>query len=250
MEAAKAQRHLRCSAGCGADGCRKQCGVCVSSLDSCEPAPIALADRLSRPYSLRVPVVPAPLPPPPCLSSSLHAQRWRQRRESKGSRPGGSSPRPLFWSGDTVVSLPCVRRTLKRKKASSHRDPGLCPPHSFLVWPPPLGGRRQQHQRESGEARALGSPVKSPKEPRRGEKGMTAEERRQRSPLPPPRGEEEEGPSSCRSRKLGFLLLLLLGDDDERTNDSLLFLFYLVDPASSHMLVSKIKPCMCKYRPT
>ena len=23
--------------------------------------------------------------------------------------------------------------------------------------------------------------------------------------------------------------------------------FYLVDPASSHMLVSKIKPCMCKY---
>ena len=23
---------------------------------------------------------------------------------------------------------------------------------------------------------------------------------------------------------------------------------YLVDPASSHMLVSKIKPCMCKYR--
>ena len=24
---------------------------------------------------------------------------------------------------------------------------------------------------------------------------------------------------------------------------------YLVDPASSHMLVSKIKPCMCQYRP-
>ena len=24
---------------------------------------------------------------------------------------------------------------------------------------------------------------------------------------------------------------------------------YLVDPASSHMLVSKIKPCMSKYRP-
>ena len=23
---------------------------------------------------------------------------------------------------------------------------------------------------------------------------------------------------------------------------------YLVDPASSHMLVSKIKPCMCKYQ--
>uniref|UniRef100_A0A453JI42 Uncharacterized protein n=1 Tax=Aegilops tauschii subsp. strangulata TaxID=200361 RepID=A0A453JI42_AEGTS len=24
---------------------------------------------------------------------------------------------------------------------------------------------------------------------------------------------------------------------------------YLVDPASSHMLVSKIMPCMCKYEP-
>ena len=24
---------------------------------------------------------------------------------------------------------------------------------------------------------------------------------------------------------------------------------YLVDPASSHMLVSKIKPCMSKYKP-
>ena len=25
-------------------------------------------------------------------------------------------------------------------------------------------------------------------------------------------------------------------------------LIYLVDPASSHMLVSKTKPCMCKYK--
>lgn len=25
---------------------------------------------------------------------------------------------------------------------------------------------------------------------------------------------------------------------------------YLVDPASSHMLVSKIKPCMSKYKPS
>ena len=27
----------------------------------------------------------------------------------------------------------------------------------------------------------------------------------------------------------------------------LIYECYLVDPASSHMLVSKIKPCMCKY---
>jgi hypothetical protein len=30
--------------------------------------------------------------------------------------------------------------------------------------------------------------------------------------------------------------------------DTLFGLSYLVDPASSHMLVSKIKPCMCKYK--
>ena len=29
----------------------------------------------------------------------------------------------------------------------------------------------------------------------------------------------------------------------------LLSLSYLVDPASSHMLVSKIKPCMSKFKP-
>ena len=28
-----------------------------------------------------------------------------------------------------------------------------------------------------------------------------------------------------------------------------LFYTYLVDPASGHMLVSKLKPCMSKYRP-
>ena len=30
---------------------------------------------------------------------------------------------------------------------------------------------------------------------------------------------------------------------------SVLTISYLVDPASSHMLVSKIKPCMSKYKP-
>ena len=32
-----------------------------------------------------------------------------------------------------------------------------------------------------------------------------------------------------------------------RARDSVINGCYLVDPASSHMLVSKIKPCMCKY---
>ena len=32
-------------------------------------------------------------------------------------------------------------------------------------------------------------------------------------------------------------------------NDTRYESIYLVDPASSHMLVSKIKPCMSKYKP-
>ena len=32
-------------------------------------------------------------------------------------------------------------------------------------------------------------------------------------------------------------------------SDTLTHVIYLVDPASSHMLVSKLKPCMSKYRP-
>jgi hypothetical protein len=34
----------------------------------------------------------------------------------------------------------------------------------------------------------------------------------------------------------------------EVTSRSILESSYLVDPASSHMLVSKIKPCMSKYK--
>jgi len=38
----------------------------------------------------------------------------------------------------------------------------------------------------------------------------------------------------------------LIGDDD--VDDVGRLNSYLVDPASSHMLVSKIKPCMSKYK--
>jgi hypothetical protein len=40
-----------------------------------------------------------------------------------------------------------------------------------------------------------------------------------------------------------------LGSDDEDNDDGRKNGSYLVDPASSHMLVSKIKPCMCKHKP-
>ena len=59
----------------------------------------------------------------------------------------------------------------------------------------------------------------------------------------------------CLVRNFGCLLRILkslplvsfeglLMDVLQRLPDS-----YLVDPASSHMLVSKIKPCMSKYKP-
>lgn len=37
------------------------------------------------------------------------------------------------------------------------------------------------------------------------------------------------------------------GSDKGRASIRIVHGCYLVDPASSHMLVSKIKPCMCKY---
>ena len=36
---------------------------------------------------------------------------------------------------------------------------------------------------------------------------------------------------------------------DRASCSSQKYIIYLVDPASSHMLVSKIKPCMCQYTP-
>ena len=50
---------------------------------------------------------------------------------------------------------------------------------------------------------------------------------------------------------LEFLLNLLVSWGKPRASSpcSCFFTRYLVDPASSHMLVSKIKPCMSKYKP-
>jgi hypothetical protein len=39
----------------------------------------------------------------------------------------------------------------------------------------------------------------------------------------------------------------LVGADGRGGRGASWTMCYLVDPASSHMLVSKIKPCMCKY---
>ena len=49
-----------------------------------------------------------------------------------------------------------------------------------------------------------------------------------------------------------MLRVFVVVESERRTCCALLLLAdgsYLVDPASSHMLVSKIKPCMSKYKP-
>ncbi|RTK47923.1 hypothetical protein DRJ88_15495, partial [Enterococcus faecalis] len=48
---------------------------------------------------------------------------------------------------------------------------------------------------------------------------------------------------ACRRVRPKLPLAGGVGSAARRVGDG----FYLVDPASSHMLVSKIKPCMCKY---
>ena len=47
----------------------------------------------------------------------------------------------------------------------------------------------------------------------------------------------------CTSIVCPFVRTIVVSRHPVRLDDS-----YLVDPASSHMLVSKIKPCMSKYK--
>jgi hypothetical protein len=51
-------------------------------------------------------------------------------------------------------------------------------------------------------------------------------------------------PNDCRAR---VLILSSFGSGRFMCDAGIDNECYLVDPASSHMLVSKIKPCMCKY---
>ncbi|GJP78062.1 hypothetical protein CLOP_g8395 [Closterium sp. NIES-67] len=87
------------------------------------------------------------------------------------------------------------------------------------------GGRRGRRCARLAERAALSSRVIPARQPVR-ERGMGRRPRRRELPW-------DRGPRGCRqgSRAPGYL-----------------WKGYLVDPASSHMLVSKIKPCMSKYK--
>jgi sRNA-binding regulator protein Hfq len=50
------------------------------------------------------------------------------------------------------------------------------------------------------------------------------------------------------NKSFGFLSLFFMNGIQSRLFTSSFDSSYLVDPASSHMLVSKIKPCMSKYK--
>ncbi len=53
---------------------------------------------------------------------------------------------------------------------------------------------------------------------------------------------------SCSSALVTFGPLAAVVSQGPCCLCALLYVGYLVDPASCHMLVSKIKPCMCKYK--
>ena len=63
--------------------------------------------------------------------------------------------------------------------------------------------------------------------------------------------------SGCQREIREFMVVPILCDVRVRLDVKSLYVWsanepwdtHLVDPASSHMLVSKIKPCMCKYKP-
>ena len=105
----------------------------------------------------------------------------------------------------------------------------------------PVGS--QQSSRPRGVRRDLASPAPPPKG-RRCQEGKgpkpprLSQTRPSRSDPPPRHGASLE--FSCRLVRTPSGVLPR--GDEQRIS-------YLVDPASSHMLVSKIKPCMSKYRP-
>lgn len=55
-------------------------------------------------------------------------------------------------------------------------------------------------------------------------------------------------PAICMERRTFFAQGLVEKEQKKRGTVFMERNSYLVDPASSHMLVSKIKPCMCKYK--
>lgn len=91
-------------------------------------------------------------------------------------------------------------------------------PHPVLGRPGTVSGRAVARDRRGPSMAPLAPLVR-----------FQVREPRRRGSAPQPRRERGVGTRGPRAARV--------------TEDS-----YLVDPASSHMLVSKIKPCMCKYK--
>ena len=160
-----------------------------------------------------------------------HGKRGTMRNET--GIPTSAAPRP--GTAPTEVG-PCVGQG-----EDGLRGGNL--PAKSSPWPPartPAGGfQAGQKDRPSSRQRDLaqrGAPSPAAAVGRRGP-GASAPPpppNHQVHPVAgPPAGPEAATPPCPRARRGGA------GQDS-----------YLVDPASSHMLVSNIKPCMCEYKQT
>jgi hypothetical protein len=126
-----------------------------------------------------------------------------------------------------------VRRTARRPPQDD--EAGSKPNRQALFTLGPVGS--QKSTRPRGVRRDLASPAPPPK----GRRGR----RRERPNHTPQSGLPI--PPSWHGASLEFCCWLAPQQGPRGGNEQRIS--YLVDPASSHMLVSKIKPCMSKYRP-
>ena len=130
-----------------------------------------------------------------------------------------------------------MRRTARRPPQDD--EAGSKPNRQALFTLGPVGS--QKSTRPRGVRRDLASPAPPPKGRRR-----QGREDHPSPPVCPGRWVVRSPPSPRHGASLEFSCWLAPSpgprSDEQRIS-------YLVDPASSHMLVSKIKPCMSKYRP-
>ena len=140
--------------------------------------------------------------------------------------PCGPIPNCLSFSASGSASVPLTRRAepyLKELIGFLH----LCPTHS--------ASRRLRNSPVGAEAvRDVVSGEPSP------EGARFSDAKRESLRDPPSRGV----PRDTTSRLDRFRIPRSMNSERSQERGS-----YLVDPASSHMLVSKIKPCMSKYMP-
>ena len=169
------------------------------------------------------------------LAAARGQQRWSLwvrgpwQTSNHNAPPGDPSPAPPRRAGESPTEAGrCagqgpeeLRRAKPAQQPPSPSSPARRP-----------AGERQSRQKEAAASvvapsrRPAARPLPPPRPPLPGANWWTL----------PPSPSQERGRRPRPPRPISRASLGGAGQDS-----------YLVDPASSHMLVSKIKPCMCKY---